>query len=149
MVANRGSCRRVVAVMVGCTGLSCAFWLGGCASTTGAFEPEILSSEGQGVLYVYRVPSGLGGGSALPVYVDQVHVGSLGAGRYLAVHVEPGGRIVRVEGRSDAVREVWVWAGESVFLELSVGVWSGLPHIDELSTDEARRRISRTRKAGE
>lgn len=116
----------------------------GCAMRATSFEPAILE-EGQAMLYIYRPSEGLLGGPRLTLHVDQTYIGDLPSGRYVALRVTPGGRLVRIEGKSDAVIEARLLAGESVFIEVTTAAWSGLPHISQPDTEEARRSIARTR----
>jgi hypothetical protein len=120
---------------------------GGCSSAEGPpFRPEVVEPA-RAVIYIYRPPRSMAG-SEVEVSIDQVFVGRLGAGQYLAQPVEPGLRMVRVVGSSDAVREISLVAGDSAFLEVHSSYWNERPEIDVVDGPEARDRIAQTGKAG-
>ncbi len=122
----------------------CVMLLSACAGGSGTFEPAILD-EGRAMVYVYRPSAGVFGGPRLLLYVDQELIGALPSGRYVDLIVLPGSRLVRIEGRSDAVREARLLAGETAYFEVDTA-WDGMPTITQPDTDEARRRIARTRR---
>lgn len=97
------------------------------------------------MLYIYRPTEGLFGGPTLMLFVDQKEIGELPPGRYVDLLVAPGGRLVRIEGKSDAVLEARLLAGESAFIEVQTG-WGGLPTITRPDVEDARLRIARTKR---
>lgn len=119
--------------------------VGGCAGVGGApFRPEVVE-QSQAMIYIYRPARHLAG-SPVGVYIDQRFLGRLGAGQYLACRVEPGARLVRVEGQSDSVRLVTLGAADSVFVEVRSSYWDERPTIEMPDEPAARSRIARTEK---
>lgn len=117
--------------------------LGGCGGAKGpAFRPEVVEPS-KAVIYVYRPPRSWAG-SLVGVSIDQKFVGRLDAGQYLAQPVDPGVRVVRVDGSSDAVRQIRLIAGDSAFLEVRSSYWDSSPTILLLDEPAARERISHT-----
>jgi hypothetical protein len=133
--------------MLGAAVLVWAFLLGaGCAGPKGpAFRPEVIEPA-RAVIYVYRPPRSWAG-RAVGVSIDQREVGRLDAGQHLAVQVDPGEHVIRVEGSSDAVREVRLIEGDSAFLEVRASAWDERPAITLLDEEAARRRIAHTGRA--
>jgi hypothetical protein len=139
-VIRPGRCLKAVVIAVLTVGLSA------CAGREGpAFRPEVIDPA-QAVIYVYR-PARQWAGRPIGVYIDQARVGQLGAGQYVANSVDPGERLVRAEGESDAVVRLIVSAGDSVFLEIRSSSWDERPVIEQPGEGTARQRIARTGRA--
>ena len=109
------------------------------------YRPVQLA-RAEGVLYIYRPRSLLSPGP-VGVVVDQVEVGSLGRNTYLAVIVEPGEHLVRVQRRSGATRLVRIGAGQSIFYEAGASLLGGRVSLSNPGERLARERIARTRAA--
>lgn len=120
--------------------------LGGCAGTKGpVFQPEVVDPA-KAVIYVYREPRSWAG-RPVEVSIDQKFLGRLDAGQYLAETVDPGQRVVRVAGSSDAVRLVRLVPGDSAFLEVQSSYWNERPTIELIDEATARSAISHTGRA--
>lgn len=120
-----------------------------CAGCAGAgsrlFEPEVAEGELSAVIYVYR-PRG-GGSTPLRVFLDQRDLGLIRSGTYMPVPVAPGTHLVRVESRSEVVREVRLIQQDSVFLEASTSGWSGTAQLEAPDSGLAAQRIRGLRRS--
>lgn len=119
--------------------------LAGCAARPSGepFRPAVVE-PGRAVIYVFREPRNLRS-PPMRVVVDQRPVGRLRAGRYMPVIVDPGFHLVRVEGLTEAAREVEVEPGGSAYLRIGTPrVRRRLPVIDQPDAETGRRLISET-----
>ena len=117
--------------------------LAGCGVPGEPFRPAQLG-VGESVVYVYRPRSLLSPGP-VDVFVDQQPAGRLTRNTYLAVVVEPGEHLVRVQRRSDATRLVLLGGGDSVMLEAGASLLGGFVALEDPGGDVARERIAGTR----
>ncbi len=104
------------------------------------FRPEFVGTGGA-VIYVYRPKAPLSRRPA-EVYLDQRHVGTLGQGMYLPLHVTPGEHHVRAEARASAARRVEVRPGESAYLRLTVRRMGRSVVLEETDPDAALDRLA-------
>lgn len=115
----------------------------GCAVPGEPYRPAQLGA-GESVLYVYRPRSVLSPGP-VEVFVDQTPVGRLTRNTYLAVVVEPGEHLVRVQRRSDATRLVLVGEGQGAILEAGASLLGGFVSLVDPGEAVGRERVAGTR----
>lgn len=120
----------------------------GCSSTPAgeAFQPEYIEAD-RSLIYIYRPVQSFAPPAVL-VVIDQSEVGELGQGEYLVCAVEPGERLVRVEGRSSVVQPVRLVEGESAFIEVRTPAFDDKVYVERPQVEDARERITRTGRAG-
>lgn len=116
-----------------------------CVNGHDSYRPVQLV-RGEAVVYIYRPRSLLSPGP-VEVYVDQSDTGRLGRNTFLAVIVEPGEHLVRVQRRSDATRLVRIGEGQTVFLEAGASLLGGYVSLVDPGEALARERVARTRAA--
>jgi hypothetical protein len=134
-----------------CTCLSLVLlWLfagQGCASAHrgDAFQPEVADSS-KAVIYIFRQSRGLSSRPA-DVYINQRHEGELAPGQYLARVVPPGEYFVRAADNGEAVRQVVLRAGDTVYFRIQTSRFGRILDMDLPEAAEARELIARTGRA--
>ena len=115
-------------------------------AVTPAFEPEIISPD-RAVVYVFRDDRSTRA-RPVQVFINQAPAGELRPGEYLALSVEPGETLVRVEADSSAARPVVLRAGEAAYMMvLMSGLGPARPTLEAPDSESARPLIARTVRA--
>lgn len=116
----------------------------GCGASGPAFRPIEMPTNGQGIVYIYRQPSGLGAGVHGTVRANGKAVTDVKNGGYFP-YVAPAGD-VKFEVRTEASNEatVNVESGVEKFLKVTVGMgfFVGHLHLTEVSPEIGKKEIA-------
>jgi hypothetical protein len=77
----------------------CIFLFSGCATTSSqiAFHEEVITkNQNDAIVYLYRLPSFVGGAVMFPVKLDEKEVANLKQNAYVVFRVTPGEHIITV-----------------------------------------------------
>jgi hypothetical protein len=111
-----------------------------------AFTPEIVRPD-LAVVYVFRHDRPARS-RPVQVFINQAPAGELRPGEYMALPVEPGESLVRVEADSSAARPVVLRAGEAAYMMILMpGLGPAKPTLEVPDSESARPLIARTVRA--